>query len=354
MTVKVLIPTSSAGMETGIGRYCAQVLNAFDRTGLRVEKEYLKHHLIAIGRRELGYYVKFALYAMQFRMTPRARIRGEVVHSFNAMIVPPDTDVVTMWDLIPFHRALRRVVRRPPLYSIILRMAERNLLEYPRFFVTISETVRHEMHEYYELPLDRIRVARPAADLELFRPIKDPTVPFSSDKLNLLHVGTAVPRKNIRGIVEALGQLGPGRFRLVRVGPPTDPSCVEEYTRRARALGLEILEIGYAPYESLPEYYSAADLVLFPSTAEGAGIPPLEAMACGTNVVVSDLPVHREMCGEAAIYCGTDPASIAQAIDRGLSSPIPSEILRAQVSSWTWDDVARVYIRIYEEVLRGS
>ena len=346
----VLVPTSSAGMETGIGRYCAQVLRAFDRAGVQVTAKRLRHHLVAIGRHELGYYLKFALYFAKFRMIPRPRMRDELVHSFNAMIVPPETAVVTMWDLIPFHVGLRHVLRRPPLYSLITKMAERNLLEYPSLYITISETVRQEMHEYYHVPLDRIRVARPAVDLHLFRRVDNPAVPFRRDKLNLLHVGTAVPRKNILGIVEALGQLGPHRFRLVRVGPRTDPECVEQYTSRGKALGLEIQELGYAPDDRLPAYYSAADMVLFPSTAEGAGIPPLEAMACGTNVVVSDLPVHREMCGAAATYCQTASESISGAIERALRSPIPSETLKAHVLSWTWDDVAQVHLKIYEEL----
>jgi glycosyltransferase involved in cell wall biosynthesis len=266
------------------------------------------------------------------------------------MIVPPETAVVTLWDLIPFHRGLRHVQRRPALYSVVTMLAERNLLEYPSVYVTISDTVRREMHEYYEIPLDRIRVARPSADLDLFRPVRNVDVPFPRDKVNLLHVGTAVPRKNILGIVEAIGRLGPGRFRLIRVGPPTDPRVVEQYVHRAKELGVEILELGYVPDERLAAYYSAADLVLFPSTFEGAGIPPLEAMACGTNVVVSEIPVHREMCGDAAFYCRTDSESIADAIDRALASPRPPDFLRAHVTSWTWDDVADVYLKIYEEL----
>jgi len=337
-------------METGIGRYCAQLLKAFDRAGVRVTAKRLRHHLVAIGRHELGYYVKFVLYFIRFRMLPRPRRGNELVHSFNAMIVPPETAVLTIWDLIPLHVGLRHVLRRPPLYSLITRMAERNLLEYPRLYVAISETVRQEMLKYYRLAPDRIRVARPAVDLDLFRRVEPADVPFPRDKVNVLHVGTAVPRKNILGIVDALERLGPRRFRLVRVGPKTDSRYVEQYTSKANAVGLEVFELGYVADDRLPSYYSAADLVLFPSTAEGAGIPPLEAMACGTNVVVSDLPVHREMCGSAATYCGTEPESIARAIEHALSSPIRREALTAHVLSWTWDDVAQVYLKIYEEL----
>jgi len=348
--VTVLLPTSSGRLETGIGRYCLQVLKAFERAGVHPDVTWLRHHLLAVGDREFGYYIKFALFFARSRMMPARKRTGTVVHTFNAMMVPANADVVTMWDLIPFHVGLRGVLQRPPLYSLVCRMAERNLLEFPRYYIAISEAVQQEMHEYYDVPLDRIKVARPAVDLDLFRRVEDPEVPFARDKVNILHVGTAVPRKNILGIVEALGRLGPERFRLVRVGPPTEPACLQEYTSRAEALGLEILELGYAPDDRLPAYYSAADLVLFPSTAEGAGIPPLEAMACGTNVVVSDLPVHREMCGAAATYCGIDPDSIARSIDRALSHPIPRDTLIAHVRSWTWDDVAAVHLRIYEEL----
>jgi glycosyltransferase involved in cell wall biosynthesis len=350
MTVTLLIPPASGRMETGIGRYCAQLLTAFDRMGIRVEKRALRHHLFSVGQLEMGYYVKFLLYAAKFRLQRRGPKRDGIVHSFHPMIVPPDTSVLTVWDLIPFDPAQRHFTRRPPLYSLIVLATERNLLEYPQAYVTISDVVRQEMHKYFSIPLDRIYVAKPAVDMDLFRPVSNPDVPFGHDKVNVLHVGTAVERKNILGIVEALGALGPERFRLVRVGPPTDPAYVERYGHRAKELGLEVLELGYASDETLRICYGAADLVLFPSLAEGAGLPPLEAMAAGTNVVVSDLPVHREMCGEAAFYCETDPESIARAIDRALASPIPRETLRAHVSSWTWDDVAQVHRTIYERL----
>ena len=350
MTITLLVPPPAGRMDTGIGRYCAQLLRAYERMGILARTRFLRHHLLSVGHLELGYYVKFLLYAAKFRLSRPAAKGGDIVHSFHPMIVPPETSVLTVWDLIPFDPAQRHFTRRPPLYALVVLATERNLLEYPDVYVAISEVIRHEMHDYFSIPLDRIRVARPAVDLELFRPVPNPEVPFARDKINVLHVGTAVDRKNILGIVEALGRLGAGRFRLVRVGPPTDRAYVERYTRRAKELGLDLLELGYAPDEKLPIYYGAADLVLFPSLAEGAGIPPLEAMASATNVVVSDLPVHHEMCGNAAFYCRTNPESIAQAIDHALSSPIPSETLRAHVSSWTWDDVARVHLKIYEEL----
>lgn len=350
MSVEVLVPTSSRGLATGIGRYCAHLLEAFDGMGISVEKRILKHHLLAIGNLELGYYVKFLLDAARFRLRRSGGKDGGLVHSFHPMIVPPETSVVTIWDLIPFDPAQRHFTRRPPLYSLVVLATERNLLEYPEAYMTISEVIRQELHAYFSIPLDRIHVAKPAVDLNLFRPAPGLHVPFGPDKVNVLHVGTAVERKNILAIVQALALLGPERFRLVRVGPPTDRAYVERYTRRAREMGLELLELGYAADDVLRTYYGAADLVLFPSLAEGAGIPPLEAMASGTNVVVSDLPVHREMCGSAAWYCGTDPASVAKAVERALASPLPPERLKAHVSSWTWDDVARVHLRVYEEL----
>ncbi|MEK6988576.1 MAG: glycosyltransferase, partial [Candidatus Thermoplasmatota archaeon] len=157
-------------------------------------------------------------------------------------------------------------------------------------------------------------------------------------------------RKGIHLLVEALGRLGAERFRLVRVGPQTDPAYIAAYRARAAELGLDLVECGVVPEDALPSYYAHADLLVFPSADEGAGLPPLEAMASGTNVVASDIPTHREMCGDLAFYASADPSSLAKAIEDALARPRPPEMLRAHAEEHSWARTADVYMPLFKEL----
>jgi len=166
-------------------------------------------------------------------------------------------------------------------------------------------------------------------------------------KTTVMHIGLAYKRKGIDLLVEALGRLGAGRFRLVRVGPARDASYADAYRVRARGLGLELTECGVVPDAVLPAYYAHADLLAFPSLDEGAGIPPLEAMACGTNVVASDIPAHRETCGGLAFYAPLNPEGIASAIEQALSHPHGRDELRRHASQFSWRKTAETYLGLY-------
>jgi glycosyltransferase involved in cell wall biosynthesis len=169
-------------------------------------------------------------------------------------------------------------------------------------------------------------------------------------KVNVLHVGLGYERKRIHHLVDALAELGPQKFRLVRVGPGRNPAYVQAYRSRASAVGLELVECGFVPDDTLAAYYGYADLFVFPSADEGAGIPPLEAMACGTNVVVSDLPAHREMCGDLAFYASPEPGGLAAAIAKALEGSHPADTLRRHAAKFTWSRTAETYLRLYSEV----
>jgi len=147
--------------------------------------------------------------------------------------------------------------------------------------------------------------------------------------------------------VEALGQLGAQRFRLVRVGPQRDPEYIQAYRARAAELDLDLIECGFVPDEALPAFYGHADLLAFPSLDEGAGIPPLEAMACGTNVVVSDIPAHREACGDLAFYAPGEASGLAAAVSRALENRRPADVLRRHALGFSWARTADAYLRLY-------
>ena len=113
---------------------------------------------------------------------------------------------------------------------------------------------------------------------------------------------------------------------------------------------------GYVPDEDLPVVYSAADCFVFPSLYEGFGLPPLEAMACGTPVVCSNASSLPEIVGDAAIT--TDPADVA-ALAAGISRVLADGELRADLSArglrraamFTWERTARQTLEVYDGLL---
>ncbi len=156
----------------------------------------------------------------------------------------------------------------------------------------------------------------------------------------LLHVGSCIRRKRIDVLLDAFGTVRrawPG-LRLVQVGG--EWSAVQR-AQLAR-LGLEhaVLQLPRLSQELIAALYRNATLVLMPSESEGFGLPVVEAMACGGVVVASNIPVFREIGGEAVVYCPMgDAQAWAETIDRLLASTksAPALELRlrwAQQFSW--------------------
>ena len=114
---------------------------------------------------------------------------------------------------------------------------------------------------------------------------------------------------------------------------------------------------GFAPVQDLPAWYNAADLFVFPSLYEGFGLPPLEAMACGTPVVTSNTSSLPEVVGEAALTVNPlDIAELSAAMGRVLSDPVLASGLRAAGLDWaatfTWERTASGTIAAYHAALR--
>jgi len=120
-----------------------------------------------------------------------------------------------------------------------------------------------------------------------------------------LFVGNGLPHKNLDVLIEAL-RLDP-RLKLDCVG--LLPERRAHHAARAAAFGVaDRVAFFAADDDALVSLYRMAQALVLPSTAEGFGLPPLEAMACGTPAIVADLPVLREVCGDAARFVAPNDA----------------------------------------------
>jgi len=174
----------------------------------------------------------------------------------------------------------------------------------------------------------------------------------------LLYVGNVKPHKNLSGLIEAFSLLlGDVPHDLVIIGKKEgfitgDDSVLS----KAKKLGNRLHFTGYVSDELLMQYVSHADILVLPSFYEGFGLPPLEAMATGCPVIVSNKASLPEVCGEAAIYC--DPYDINDIMAK-IELVLNDNVLRkrmqkcglAHAKSFTWEKCATETLSVIKMVL---
>ena len=179
-----------------------------------------------------------------------------------------------------------------------------------------SYATRSDLVSLLGVPADKVTVVHLAAD-PAFRPLPEAqarqvAARYSLPPGYLLFVGTLEPRKNLPGLLEAYRQLLDGNVTsapLVLVGGKG--WLYDEIFERVQALRLaqHVHFLHDVPDTDLPALYNAASVLTTPSFYEGFGLPALEAMACGTPVVVADRASLPEIVGEAGLLVNPDPSS---------------------------------------------
>ena len=224
--------------------------------------------------------------------------------------------------------------------------------------VTDTAYIRHEVLEYLHLSEDRVSCIPCGVDHNLFYPMdKEETESFRRLK-NLperfvLCVGSIEPRKNLLRLLEAWKRL-PSRVtsgrELLLIGEKGwENDAIKRVLQEEKG---HVRWLGYVPVADLPYYYNLAELFVYPSLYEGFGLPPLEAIACGTPVLLSDIAVHREVCGDVPLYVTpNDTDEIAQALEAALScshNPIP---LMERAALYDWSKSAAAYEKKMSDML---
>jgi len=228
--------------------------------------------------------------------------------------------------------------------------------------IAISEYAKRDLVQTYGIDPERVVVTLLAADPE-FRPPERRTETqevrrrYEIDGPYLLYVGNIQPRKNLKRLIQAYGQLlaaGETQHRLVIVGQKAWLySDVFEEARRA-GLSEQITFTGYVPQEDLRHLYAGAGAFVFPSLFEGFGLPVLEAMACGAPVITSRTSSLPEVAGDAALYI--DPYRVEE-LAGALRRLTHDDALRARLSAagleqaarFSWEETARQTLRAYEQ-----
>jgi glycosyltransferase involved in cell wall biosynthesis len=230
--------------------------------------------------------------------------------------------------------------------------------------LTVSEASKRDILRFFDVAADKVEVIYNAIDERFLTAPTEEAMDrvrqrYQLDHPFLLYVGNIKPHKNLERLIEAFARARGsdlGELRLMIVGDELSKYPALRQAVHRNRVDTYVRFLGFQPYETLAAFYRLARAFVFPSLYEGFGLPPLEAMACGTPVVTSNVSSLPEVAGGAALLVDPyDPASIADAIRRVVTDEslrarmIERGLSRARDFSWQ-QSVARTH-RIYMEVL---
>ncbi len=299
---------------------------------------------------------------------PWAAWRGsfDLLHvTYNAPPLSPCPTVVTIHDISFEHYPQFFSPRDRLILKTLVPLSARRAAH----VLTVSQHAKREIVERYGLSPDKVTVTYEAAG-EQFRPIGDPAslqavrakyaIP---DGPFVLALGNLQPRKNIARLVEAFAAVSRNDISsrnvisyLVIAGKAQwRESEVHQAVQRAGLTG-RVLFPGYVDDADLPALYSAATVFVYPSLYEGFGLPPLEAMACGTPVISTNAASLPEVVGDAALLVEpTDTGALAQALHDVLTQPALVADLRQRglrrAAQFSWDRCAAETLAVYAAAL---
>jgi len=270
--------------------------------------------------------------------------------------------VVTVHDTIAIDYSQWSRISNVIYYNLFMKRAVKKASR----VIAVSHSTANHLHHNFAVNGEKVRVVYPGVDA-IFNTYKDyhrqnkVRTRYSLPRRYILFVGNIEPKKNVMKLLQAYKLLHEKRLphKLVLAGKRTWKSkSVWNYIYQEFNQG-DVVIAGYVDREDLPCVYQMADVFVFPSFYEGFGFPPLEAMACGTPVVASNMGALDETLGKAAyIVDPTDAENIAQAIyllvtDDRLRRRYIEFGLR-QSCKFVWDNAARQTLSVYEEAIRAN
>ena len=285
-----------------------------------------------------------------------ARLGLDLLHTTD--FIPPAfgyrRSVITVHDLTFLHYPQFLTAESRRYYNQQIKWAVRHA----EHILADSHATKADLGSMLGVAPEKVTVVHLAAD-PAFRPLdKVQVAQYGLEPGYLLCVGTLEPRKNLLGLLQA--------YRLLLDAEVTTAPLVlvggkgwlyDEIFERVEELHLtDRVRFLYDVTDTdLPALYNAAGVLTTPSFYEGFGLPALEAMACGTPVVVANRSSLPEVVGEAGLLVNPDDVDdIAQALARVLTEePLQAQMRElglAQAACFTWEHTARETLAVYQRV----
>lgn len=360
---------------TGIGRYTVEIARALAARRPEVELLLLQPfpedipgleglpRIVLLGSRLLP--AMMSLGAVELALAAH-RHRLDVVHDpigiapfFAPNRLARYARVVTIHDMVPFAHPETHA----RLTNLLFRRYMPWTLRHADYVTTVSDFSRSDIARYFGFDPTRIERVYCGVDRrftpqpsEALQPVLER---YGIAQPYLLTVGALQPRKNLEAVLDAFAHLKSQGLphRLVIVGPRSWKSLGIFQRLDRLDLGRFVTFTGYVDDADLPAIYAGAACFVFLSIYEGFGLPPLEAMACGTPVVAADTSSIPEVVGDAGLLVAPyDVAGAAQAIARVLADDGVAETLRRRglirSQQFTWAAAGDQLIELYREAVR--
>jgi glycosyltransferase involved in cell wall biosynthesis len=361
---RLLLRWRRTNSPNGSSRYSQDLAGALRQAGIDVRESHPLYAEAKVAGRRVGGRTSLAVGERLPRVSRR------VVHATQVYDNPPlvPADVVTVHDILPIARpdlyaetersvtGRRRAVERALRRSLVVAVSKHTKQELLHVFPESAEAHRITVIQH---GIDPARFHPGAAHADWLRPSLQPRM------LNVACVLNAERRKRIDVLAEAACRLP--FVNLLHAGSlyathqhRTALAAAAPWLDRLHSEG-RYHELGALDDAKLRDLMASADLFVHPSEAEGFGLPPLEALACGAPVLASDIPAHREVLGALARFVALDPGEMERALslawdgDAFAVSRYPPRADRLRhAASFRWDKAAAAHAEVYARVEKRS
>jgi glycosyltransferase involved in cell wall biosynthesis len=311
-------------------------------------------HQLALSYRLSLQYSKLRDRAMRARL---ARTRFDVIHpTYYTLLDDRPVDsyrgpvVITVWDMI--HEIYRAELDPDGAFAALKKKA----VEAAAIVICISESTKNDLLAMYSMPESKVVVTHLASELDAslsHGPEQVPARPY------FLFVGRRGGYKNFAGLIRSFASLSPKHpdLAICVVGSPLD----DDEQKHLAGLGLSerIEYYGYPSDQQLAKLYRHSLALVYPSRYEGFGLPPLEAMACGTVAVVCRTSSIPEVVGDAGVFVDPDSDDHLTDVLETLARDERTRkelILKGaeQAKKFTWERTVAQTIEAYRQAGRAA
>ena len=367
MTIGINGNEANVVHRVGVGQYAFELLSQFSK--LKVQSQKLKVYLSSPpveNMPELNYEV----FGPKKLWTLTGLQRKLLLNPPDILFTPthyaplyvPCPSVISIMDLA--FEKFPQYFKPRDLYQ--LKYWTRYSAKQAKKILTISENTKKDIVDLYKISADKIVVTYPGYDDERFTPkiknqkskIKNTMQKFKIDGSYFLFLGTLQPRKNLERLIEAFRLLRTNNYKLVIAGMINEGrgGWMNEKIKAEK----NIILTGYVPDQEVPILMANAKAFVLPSLYEGFGIPAIEAMACGTPVIVSRVSSLPEVCGNAVSYI-KDPYSVSSIQQALQDQVLQTASERAKMVSlgldwvkrYNWETTAKQTLEVLYEAIQG-
>jgi len=271
--------------------------------------------------------------------------------------------ITTIHDLIPY--IMPETVGKGYLLKFLKEMPL--IIGGSDAIITVSEFSKRDILKFFPIDENKIFVTPLAADKKYTPLDKVQCKSFIKDVYNItdpfiLYLGGFSERKNVASLLTAFSKVYKDldkNYNLVIVGGYKDSSQRLVKLTNELKIASNVIFTGYVPEEHLPIFYNSCDTFVYPSFYEGFGLPPLEAMNCGTPVIASNLTSIPEVVGDGGILI--NPYDISE-MSSAIGNLLSNDKLREELSNkglkrakeFSWQNTAINTLKAYETVYNGE